>query len=313
MRFSTLSRLRRTPLCDDFPLGSSRFAQRPLVVSKMSLSLALHGDTSTDGALSRLWKVNAADCAEMTAHRIWRLGYTEAHLPYARVRLKPGGSFFLACVEGEGQILLDGRWQRIKAGTVCLAPPRVLNAFCAVEAHPFTFAWVRYEEPMWIKPLVGAASPVQTHGGGEELVRAILGLRAEWEGTRTPRVVHHWLSLVQEFTTRLARPWGSDDRLWKLWEQVGAELAAPWTLKTLAGRAHLSAEHLRRVCVRTLGRSPVHQVTYMRMQRAQHLLETTDDKLEAIAPQLGYESALVFSRAFKRWVGLNPSEYRGQK
>ena len=141
----------------------------------------------------------------------------------------------------------------------------------------------------------------------------IAGLRAEWEGARSLRMVHHWVSLVQEFASRFASPWQADDRLWKLWEKVGGELASPWSLDLLAQRAHLSAEHLRRLCLKTLGRSPMHHVTYMRMQRALHLLENTGDKLEVIAPQVGYESGLVFSRAFKRWVGLNPTEYRSRR
>ena len=239
-------------------------------------------------------------------------GWDEARPRYDRVRLNPADSFLLACVEGEGRILLDGRWQRVAAGTVCMAPPRVLNAFHAVPGRRFVFAWVRYEEPAEVKPLVGAVSPVRATGGGP-LARAITGLREEWESARALRVIHHWLSLVQEYTTRLARPWETDDRLWKLWPQADAELAAPWSLTMLAKRAHLSAEHLRRLCVKTLGRSPMQHVTYMRMQYARQLLETTDDKLEVLAPLVGYESALVFSRAFKRWVGLSPTEYRGRR
>ena len=53
-------------------------------------------------------------------------------------------------------------------------------------------------------------------------------------------------------------------------------------------------------------------VAYMRMQRAQEILENSDDKLDAIAPAVGYENALVFSRAFKRLVGMSPSDYRGR-
>jgi AraC-like DNA-binding protein len=270
-------------------------------------------ETSIDGARSRLWKVDADECPEMKAHRIARMGWHEAVAPYARVRLKPGGSFFLACVEGEGRILLDGRWQRVTRGAVFLAPPRLLNAFHAAPGKRLVFAWVRYEEPPGTKPLVGATSPVRGAGGAWELARAVEGLRAEWEGARAPRVVHHWLSLVMEFTARLARPWAAEDRLWKLWEQVAADLAAPWSLIRLGDRAHMSGEHLRRLCLKTLGRSPMHHVTYMRMQRAQELLETTNDKLEVIAPMVGYDDALVFSRAFKRWVGLNPTEYRGRR
>ncbi len=270
-------------------------------------------ETSIDGPRTRLWKLHSADCPEMKAHRIARLGWDAAFAPYSRVRLKPVGSFFLVCVEGEGRILFDGRWQRVRKGDVCIAPPRVLNAFRAIPGKCFTFAWIRYDEPPWVKPLVGADSPVRCREGGEELARAIFGLRVEWEGARAPTVVHHWMSLVQEFAARLARPWGVNDRLWKLWEKVGSDLAEPWSLVEMAKQAHLSTEHLRRLCVRTLGRSPVQHVTYIRMQRAQQLLEATDDKIETVAPMVGYENAMVFSRAFKRWVGLTPTEYRSRK
>lgn len=234
-------------------------------------------------------------------------------MPYARVRLRPAGSFFLEAAQGEGRILLDGRWQRLRAGELCMAPPRVLNAFHAVPGRRWTFAWVRCDEPPWIKPLVGAVSPVRVRAAAGEMSRVIGGLRDEWEGARDPRMVHHWVGLLHGLLQRLSRPWRGQERLWRLWEEVGREPAAPWTLPTLAARVHMSAEHLRRLCLRELGRTPVQQLTYLRMQRAKELLESSDDKLEAIAPTVGYVSALVFSRAFKRWVGCTPSEYRGAK
>ena len=89
---------------------------------------------------------------------------------------------------------------------------------------------------------------------------------------------------------------------------MAREPAAEWTLPALAAKVHMSTEHLRRLCLRELGRTPVQQLTYLRMQRAKELLENSDDKLEAIAPAVGYLSALVFSRAFKRWIGCTPTE-----
>lgn len=57
----------------------------------------------------------------------------------------------------------------------------------------------------------------------------------------------------------------------------------------------------------------MHHVTYLWMQHAQRLLEMTDDKLEVVARLVGYESALVFSRAFKRWIGSTPTDYRARR
>jgi transcriptional regulator GlxA family with amidase domain len=54
-------------------------------------------------------------------------------------------------------------------------------------------------------------------------------------------------------------------------------------------------------------------VTYMRIQRAQELLQNSDEKLEVLAPRVGYRSAVVFSRAFVRCVGLTPSQYRERR
>lgn len=270
-------------------------------------------ETTIDGPRTRRWVLEAGQCTELAAHRIARLGIDSAAAPYRRVRLRPGGSFLMATISGAGSILLDGRWQTARAGTVCMAPPRVLNAFHATPGRRWDFCWVRYDEPAFVSPLIGASSPVRARAEAGEFARIIDGLRAEWDrDARDPALVHHWIELLHGCARRVARPWHVDSRMWKLWDEVRCDLAAPWTLPELARRFHVSTEHLRRLCLRELGRSPMQQLTYMRMQRAQELLEKTDDKLDAIAPLVGYDSALVFSRAFKRWIGTSPSEYRGR-
>ncbi|MBL9209328.1 MAG: AraC family transcriptional regulator [Opitutaceae bacterium] len=266
-----------------------------------------------DGPRTRRWSVDARQCPELAAHHIAWLGMDTVHVPYRRVRLAPTGSFFLACLAGEGRVFLEGRWQRVTAGQLCLAPPRVLNAFHAVPGKPWAFAWLRYEEAPAVKPLVGADSPLRLADGAEELGRIIAGLRAEWEGERDAALVRHWISLVHGFAQRLARPWRSQSRVAELWEVVARDLAADWKLTRLAAQCSLSAEHLRRVCRRELGRTPMEHVTYMRIQRAQELLEASSEKLDAIAPQVGYRSAIVFSRAFVRCVGMTPSQYRERR
>ena len=78
----------------------------------------------------------------------------------------------------------------------------------------------------------------------------------------------------------------------------------------MARRAHCSGEHLRRLCRKQLGRSPMQHVTYLRFRHAANLLTETDLKLEAIAAEIGYANAFVFSNSFKKWTGRRPSDYR---
>ncbi len=91
---------------------------------------------------------------------------------------------------------------------------------------------------------------------------------------------------------------------------MAAEPGQPWSLGELSRRAHCSGEHLRRLCRRQLGRSPMQHVTYLRLRRAATLLTETDLKLEAIADDVGYANPFVFSNTFKKWTGWRPSEYR---
>ena len=51
-------------------------------------------------------------------------------------------------------------------------------------------------------------------------------------------------------------------------------------------------------------------LTFLRMQRARHLLSVTDDKVEVIAHSVGFESSFTFSNTFKKWIGWRPSEQR---
>lgn len=267
-------------------------------------------ETTVDGPGSRLWSLSRDDCPELAVHRIKRLGLADAAVAYRRVRVRPTGSFVMVCLDGRGQVLLDGRWQSSRAGVACLAPPRVLNAFHAIPGTRWRFAWIRYDEPEHVRPLVSAASPVRVRCDAESLWRIVSGLRAQWEGSRDPRLLHHWIELAHGEAKRIAQPWQVDERLWGVWDEVVRDLAADWTLDVLAERFHTSKEQFRRVCLKELGRSPMQHLASLRIERAQHLLTSTDDKVESIARQVGFDDASVFSRAFKRWVGRSPKSYR---
>lgn len=265
------------------------------------------------GADTREWKVRAQDCPALALHHIAHVGVADAAAPYEMVRMDLGGTYLLSCFSGRGQILLDGRWQICREGWTCLAPPHALLAFRAVAGARWGFTWVRYQQPPEQKPIISSSSPALARFDPLPLRSAARGLFYEMQSQVAPAAISHWVELLQTYVLRFARPWQTDDRLGHLWEHVAARLGEPWTLDNLARHCHLSTEHLRRLCRRELGRSPMHQVIYLRMQRAAKLLATTDDKVETIASAVGYENPFGFSTTFKKWVGWRPSEYRARK
>ena len=98
--------------------------------------------------------------------------------------------------------------------------------------------------------------------------------------------------------------------------QIGTALSAihnsvntPWTVESLAATAGMSRSAFAARFKELLGQTPLEYVTEWRMRKAMQLLEQRDRKLIDVARSVGYESDFAFSKAFKRVVGANPTEY----
>jgi len=72
----------------------------------------------------------------------------------------------------------------------------------------------------------------------------------------------------------------------------------------------LTERTFKRRFARATGMSPLEYVLALRLEETKHLLETTQDPIEAVANQVGYEDASFFGRLFKRKVGVTPAQYR---
>ena len=262
---------------------------------------------------SRPWIAEFPESPALNQYRMVHVGILEAAPPTRVVRTRQTTTYFLACFAGKGKVLIDGRWRVCGAGFACLLPAHTLNAFYALRGPRWKFCWVCYQQPPEQRPIAGIASPVMAEFECLPLHSAIVGLLHECRDAAQPALIQHWVELIHAYVLRFAQPLEQDDRLRLLWSRVAANLADHWTLGRLAREAGYSNEHLRRLCRRQLGRSPMHQVIYLRMRQAAELLATTDQTIEAIAQEVGYHNPFVFSNAFRKWIGWRPSEYRRRK
>lgn len=261
----------------------------------------------------RPWIAGFPVCQALSQHQIIHIGVHEATAPMKIVRTKQTTAYFLACFGGRGRVLIDGRWRICREGFACLLPAHTLNAFEAIPGAKWEFCWVCYQRPAEQRPVADITAPVMARYEPLPLHSAILGLMYEGSGPAQPTLMQEWADLIHAYVLRFARPSDQPDALRLLWERVATHLGEDWTLARLAREAGYSNEHLRRLCRRQLGRSPMHQVTYLRMRRASDLLATTEHTIEAIAHAVGYQNPFVFSNAFTKWIGWRPSIYRQKK
>jgi AraC-like DNA-binding protein len=259
---------------------------------------------------AREWLIDSPVCGTLSQYNILHVAFMKAGEGLAVSRAEQSGTFMLACTKGVGMVLADGRWKRIKEGEACLLPPFVGNSFKAIDGQEWEFCWVRYIESKDTKPIISEMSPVSGAFDGQAMKSAIIGLHAESKGAQSVAANHLWTELIHQYVLSFAQPHQSDERLWKVWSVIEKHLDQDWSLTGIAQLACVSEEHLRRLCNKQLGRSPMQHLTFLRMQQASKLLSTTDEKVESIAKAVGYSSAFHFSNVFTKWVGCRPSEHR---
>jgi AraC-like DNA-binding protein len=88
------------------------------------------------------------------------------------------------------------------------------------------------------------------------------------------------------------------------------ELRRPWTVGKLASAVGMSRSAFALRFSVLLGESPIHYLVRRRLARACRLLEGNGVTIARVADEVGYESDVAFSRAFKRQLGLSPADYR---
>ena len=86
-----------------------------------------------------------------------------------------------------------------------------------------------------------------------------------------------------------------------------------WGLEELAHKVGLSRSVLAERFTHLVGQPPMQYLAQWRMQIASGLLAGGSDKIAQIASETGYDSEAAFSRAFKKFVGVSPAEWRKQK
>jgi AraC-like DNA-binding protein len=92
--------------------------------------------------------------------------------------------------------------------------------------------------------------------------------------------------------------------------RLHAKPADTWTLATLAGEVGVSRSRLAESFTRLVGQPPMQYLTQWRLQLAARMLADGSAKVATVAREVGYQSEASFSRAFKRFVGVSPAQWR---
>jgi AraC-like DNA-binding protein len=137
-----------------------------------------------------------------------------------------------------------------------------------------------------------------------------LTIEAHWLGTRLPGYDRITCGLLRaQLNTLLTHPLGRPDLLESLANRIRFSIEDNPRQKALAEMVNISDRTLRRRLVQqNTSYRALHDSA--RFERARDLLTSSTMTIAQVAEAVGYSDARAFRRAFKRWSGQLPTEFR---
>ena len=93
---------------------------------------------------------------------------------------------------------------------------------------------------------------------------------------------------------------------------IDDNITMPLTLDELAQKAGMSRTYFSAVFKKLNGMTPWEYIGLKRIERAKHLLRTTEKSVLEISLDCGFNNISHFNRQFKQTTGVKPVDYRGK-
>ena len=84
------------------------------------------------------------------------------------------------------------------------------------------------------------------------------------------------------------------------------------SINKISEHIHLSPSHMCFLFKDKTGKTLNQFLTEFRMEKARELLCKKEYKVSDIAVKVGYSDSNYFTKIFRKWMGLTPTEYRGR-
>jgi AraC-like DNA-binding protein len=234
-------------------------------------------------------------------------------------------ALLIYCVKGGGWCELGGQLHTVRAGDLLVLPPDVSYTCGAHVANPWTIHWASAlgaNLPDYLKELGGSVrAPLVWMGEDLQLARlfneALKTLESGFSFLNLLQASHALAHLLaMSIRHRHERTRDASDVVEKVAQGIiymSEHLDQPLRVSALAALANLSQAHFSVLFKQQTGCSPRDYLHLLRIHRACQLLRGSTLSVKEIASRLGYQDQFHFSRQFKAFQGLSPTEYREPK
>lgn len=225
-------------------------------------------------------------------------------------------------LEGEGEFRFDDKVYYLKKGQGFLIEPHVRTFYKSSKERPWTYIWIGFNGSRCEKYLrdlgLGMSHPIFKTNYTGELEALLLNMLkhskiGQYHDFFIQSYLYQFLGyLAKELTVEL--PSAPNERktyyVRKAVEYISNNYVYEISVQDVADFVCINRSYLSTLFKKELGISPQKYLADFRMDKGADMLTLSDLSIENIAISCGYRDPLVFSKTFKRKMGVSPNQYR---
>lgn len=250
------------------------------------------------------------------------LGFYQEARGHSMSRSRHDDLLVIYCVKGRGYLRIGKREHSVAAGDLVILPKENIHAYRACDLDPWSIYWVHCdgEQTETFCNLIDkaeSAPPIYAIGLHPRLVADFDSLLDLRKTSQLFITFLHASSLLRQIMTHIAlintqqrHAFEQSFNMDTIQTYMLTRLHESLDIDTLAAQANLSKYHFIKRYKQLTGSTPINDFIRMKIEKACHLLDITDQRISEIAWTLGYEDAYYFSRSFSKVMGISPSQYR---
>lgn len=224
-------------------------------------------------------------------------------------------------LSGQGHFYIHNKHYIIHENQYFLVPSDVLSFYKADMETPWSYVWLCFNGdlvPVMLEHChVNEKSPVQNFPYVNEVKDIIFQMMKYPELTPANECyiqsgLYQVFAKMQESAKSSYNDIESNDNIYitQAMDYILSNSAPDVTVMDVANYLHISRSYLFALFKKHLNTSPQRFLTMSRITNARELLARTDIPIAIIASSCGYQNPFAFSRAFKKEMGMTPTEYR---
>jgi len=240
---------------------------------------------------------------------------------WRRLRFTPPYNKFYYICDGNGWVQIGNEHYRPAPGELLFMPGGIEQSFSVADGKTYTMYWCHFNtnvslgrlfQLLGIPTLVKLKNEALLKRHFQELVRHF----NEKGPTSSGHIQSQLFGIISLFLDEALahRHVGAssitENKLLASLRYIDANLSKEITIEQLSDQAHFHPNYFIRIFKLHMGMPPMKYIHELRLEKAQHLLASSDMTIAEIAHRSGFNDVPYFSASFKKHVGVTPSNYR---